>query len=106
MRRNKYNVAPKKERTLDGIVFDSKREMKRYAELKLLEQTGQIEGLELQTSYEIKVNGIYCGQWIGDFSYREGDKFITEDAKGVKTPLYKFKKKLVEALYGFEVQEV
>jgi len=42
MRRNKYNVAPKQARTVDGITFDSKAEMTRYLDLKILEKAGEI----------------------------------------------------------------
>lgn len=33
-------VSAKKSRTLDGIVFDSAAEMRRYAELRMLEKAG------------------------------------------------------------------
>ena len=42
---NKYNA---KKTELDGIVFDSRKEAGRYAELKLLERAGHIEDLTLQ----------------------------------------------------------
>ena len=44
--------------TIDGITFDSKREMKRYCELKLLEKAGEISGLELQPEFDIQ-NRLY-----------------------------------------------
>lgn len=103
---NKYRVAPKEERTLDGITFASKREMNRYAELKLLESSGQICGLRMQPRFDIIVNGINCGFWKGDFYYEDDEGATVEDAKGMKTPLYKLKKKLVEAIYGFGIVEV
>ena len=34
--------------TIDGITFDSKKEARRYQELKLLERAGEIQNLELQ----------------------------------------------------------
>lgn len=39
--------------TYDGIVFDSKKEMRRYCELKLLERAGKIKDLELQKTFEL-----------------------------------------------------
>ncbi len=105
-RKNKYNVSPKDQRTLDGIVFASKHEMNRYAELKLLERSGAIRGLKLQPRFDIVVNGVACGFWKGDFWYEDDDGATVEDAKGFKTPVYKLKKKLVEAIYGFEITEV
>ena len=40
--KHKYKVAPAQARTMDGITFDSKAEMQRYAELKLLRQSGRV----------------------------------------------------------------
>jgi len=31
---------------------------------------------------------------------------VVEDVKGVKTPVYRLKKKLVEALHGITIQEI
>ncbi|MDD3747626.1 MAG: DUF1064 domain-containing protein, partial [Anaerostipes sp.] len=45
MRYSKYGA---RKTVIDGITFDSKREAKRYQELKLLEQAGEISYLELQ----------------------------------------------------------
>ena len=39
--------------TVDGIVFDSKREAKRYGELKIMQQAGLIELLETQPVYKL-----------------------------------------------------
>jgi len=113
-RRSKYNVAPKAERTLDGIVFDSKKEMTRYSELKLLEKAGAITALELQPRFDLIVNDVKCGFYKADFAYTAikigtGDEihtWVVEDVKGMKTPLYKLKKKIVEAIYGIEITEV
>ena len=38
---------------VDGIVFDSKKEAKRYRELKLLEQAGEITDLQMQVKFEL-----------------------------------------------------
>ena len=117
--------------TVDGITFDSKKEAKRYTELKLLEKTGMITHLELQPTYQITVNGVKICKYKADFRYftvrqenREqytnskgewtvptmtGDKEgqIVEDVKGFKTPIYRLKKKLVEACYpGTLIKEV
>ena len=117
--------------TVDGITFDSKKEAKRYTELKLLEKTGMITHLELQPTYDITINGAKICKYKADFRYftvrqenREqytnskgewivatmtGDKEgqIVEDVKGFKTPIYRLKKKLVEACYpGTQIKEV
>ena len=117
--------------TIDGITFASKREAKRYTELKILEKAGYITHLELQPEYPITINGIKICKYIADFRYftvraesnepsynskgewqtptltgdTEGQ--IVEDSKGFKTPIYRLKKKLVEACYpGTIIKEV
>ena len=37
----------------NGIDFDSKKEMQRYAELRLLEKAGKIFDLQLQKTFEL-----------------------------------------------------
>ena len=126
--RNKYKAV---KTTIDGITFDSKREAKRYTELKILETAGHITHLELQPEYQITVNGVDICKYKADFRYftvraesnersynskgewqtptMTGDKEgqIVEDSKGFKTPIYRLKKKLVEALYpGTQIREV
>jgi hypothetical protein len=105
-RKHKYNVAPKAERTVDGIVFDSKKESRRYGELRLLESQGLIENLQLQPEYQCIVNEKKICKYIGDFKYWESGKPVVEDVKGVRTAVYRLKKKLVEALYGITIVEV
>jgi len=126
--RSKYKAV---KTTIDGITFDSKREAKRYSELKVLEKAGMITHLELQPEYEIVINGVKICKYRGDFSYltvraennersynlkgewqtptMTGDKEgqIVEDVKGFKTPIYRLKKRLVEASYpGTLIKEV
>ena len=64
--RNKYKAV---KTTIDGITFDSKREAKRYTELKILEKAGYITHLELQPEYPITINGIKLCKYIADFRY-------------------------------------
>jgi hypothetical protein len=93
--------------TVDGIVFASKREAKRYGELKLLERGGYIRKLELQPAYLIEINGFKICKYIADFRYFEGARRVVEDVKGVRTREYRIKRKLVEALYpGTKITEV
>ena len=102
MKPNKYGAKPK---TVDGIRFASTKEANRYQELKLLERAGHIRNLELQPRFDLIVNGVNCGFYKADFRYFEGQKRITEDCKGVRTPTYVLKRKLVAALYNVEVLE-
>lgn len=93
---------------VDGIKFDSKAEANRYAVLKLRERAGEISRLELQPEYKINVNGAFICKYRADFRYFEhnASKQIVEDVKGVKTAVYKLKKKLVEAIYHVQIVEV
>lgn len=90
---------------VDGITFDSKKEAARYQELKLMERAGEIEGLELQPSYELIVNGQKVGKYIGDFRYLCEGREVVEDSKGVKTPVYNLKKKLMKAIHNVSITE-
>ncbi|WP_313624107.1 DUF1064 domain-containing protein [Achromobacter sp.] len=102
-----------KKTELDGIKFDSKREAARYSQLRLLERGGQIRGLSLQPKFTLidsqrRADGkperpvVY----VGDFMYFEGDKCVVEDAKGVRTPDYVIKRKLMLLRHGITVREV
>jgi hypothetical protein len=84
---------------VDGHIFSSKGEANRYRELKLLMSAGTIQNLTLQPRYQIIVNDVRVGSYVGDFFYFEGNKKVCEDFKGYKTPVYKLKIKLVRALY-------
>ena len=91
-----------------GIWFDSQKEARRYQELELMERAGYIAKIELQPRYNLVVNGQNCGFYRGDFRYEvvETGLTVVEDVKGVRTPLYRLKKKLVKALYGIDIVEV
>lgn len=107
--------------TVDGIEFASKREAHRYGELKLLQLAGEIHKLRLQPAFDLAVMPlpnrdelpIKIGQYRADFVYCEcrrgaqcvGSRTVVEDSKGMRTPLYKWKKKHVEAQYGIEIRE-
>jgi hypothetical protein len=97
-RKSKYNAKPT---TTDGIRFDSKSEERRYNELLLLERSGVISDLKLQPSFELQPAFDYNGEkirsikYVADFSYKNSDGTTTiEDVKGMKTEVYKLKRKL------------
>lgn len=100
MIRNKYS---NKKITIDGLKFDSKKEGKRYTELKLLEAAGEITNLEMQKRFEIipKQAGERASNYIADFVYYDFNKQrkVIEDVKGFKTDVYKLKRKLVKLKY-------
>jgi hypothetical protein len=101
-RKNKYG---NKRTELDGITFDSMKEAGRYGELKLLQAAGEISDLKIKHRYLLKVNGIRVCEYEDDFSYLERGKRIVEDTKGMRTDLYKLKKKLMRACLGIEIRE-
>ena len=93
---------------VDNIKFQSKKEAKRYNELKLLERANIIQDLELQKSFELQPkyinnNGehIRAITYKADFVYYDNEKqqYIVEDTKGFRTEVYKLKKKLFEYKY-------
>lgn len=88
-----------------GKKFDSKREADRYGELLLLEKAGRISELTRQTSYQLEVNGVLICRYVCDASYIEDGKRVVEDTKGMRTAVYKLKKKLMLALLGIEIKE-
>lgn len=92
---------------VDGFSFASKREANRYGELKLLIRAGEIAELALQVKMPVEVNGRHICNYIADFVYNDlkANKLVIEDTKGVRTPLYKLKKKLVEAQYRVTILE-
>jgi hypothetical protein len=97
-----------KKTVVDGITFDSKWESQRYLYLKSLEKAGRIKNLELQPRFLITVNSQKICTYVADFQYdketKDGDwKHIIEDAKGVETPEFKLKNKLMKAVHNIEI---
>lgn len=105
MRRSKYAAVPT---VVDGVRFASKREAQRYFELKMRLLAREITDLELQPKFPVEVRGKKVCTYIADFQYRENGVLVVEDVKSpaTKTPVYRLKKKLCEALYGIVVREV
>jgi hypothetical protein len=133
---SKYRAKPTE---VDNIRFASKKEAKRYAELKLLEKAGEVRRIELQPSFDLFVvdhtvgarikraaarmrgegsildGRIKVGTYRADFAYEqqglsasENERWrrVIEDVKGFKTPVYRLKKKMVEAIYGITIREL
>lgn len=120
----KYN---NKKITVDGIVFDSRREADRYRELKMLERAGVIQGLELQKKYVLipaqyedfvrrgkngrtLKDGRRCIErecsYIADFVYQKNGETVVEDTKGMRTKDYIIKRKLMLFIHGIRIKEV
>ncbi len=103
--RSKYGAKPCE---VDGIRFASQREAKRYLFLRTRQALCEIADLELQPKFPLTVNGVNCGFYQADFTYRQmpENRRVVEDSKGVATPVYRLKKKLVAAIHGVDVVEV
>ena len=104
---NKYRSKPC---IIDNIRFASQKEGKRYVELLLLQKAKKIKNLRLQPKYPISINNKKICTYIADFEYYrilDGEcvEIITEDCKGFLTPVYKIKKKLMNAVYGIIITE-
>ena len=101
---------------VDGIKFDSKKEAKRFEELKILKKAGLIKELELQKTFELQPKytndrgeHIRAITYKADFFYYDKHlgKYIVEDTKGYRTEVYKLKKKLFEYQYpNLRIEEI
>jgi hypothetical protein len=87
----------------DGIKFHSKKEAKRYVQLKDLQASGEIVFFLCQVPFHLN-GGV---KYVCDFLIFWSDGSVTfEDVKGVKTAIYIAKKKMVEAKYPIEIIEI
>lgn len=113
---------------IDGEVFDSKKEARRYCELIMLQKAGEIRLLQRQVKYVLippqhqtferygkKGQRLKDGQsslekecaYIADFQYHTKDgKLVVEDTKGVRTKDYIIKRKLMLWVHGIRISEV
>ena len=100
---------------VDGIMFDSAKEAARYCELLLLKHTGEITDLERQVPFELipsqkDAKGKVIERkmtYIADFVYKDKDgKRVVEDVKGMRTEVYKLKRKLMLYVHGIQIREV
>lgn len=112
---------------INGIIFDSKKEARRWVELCFLQQQGLIQNLERQvkfllipTQYETFArfgkngNRLKDGKrvvehecaYYADFVYYENGERIVEDTKDVKTSDYIIKRKLMRWIHGIDIREV
>ena len=103
-KKSKYHAV---KTVLDDIKFDSKKEAKRYIQLKQMERAGLIEKLRLQVPFVLIDKSSYGSEikYVADFVYIENGIEIVEDVKGVKTPVYRLKKRLMAERYGIKIKE-
>ena len=102
----------------DGTVhvFDSMKEFARYEELLLMQQAGEISGLEIQKTFVLLPKqktpdgrAVREVRYLADFVYtnKQGE-LVVEDVKSpaTKTQVYKLKKKLMLYVHGIDIKEI
>ena len=112
---NKYHA---KKINIQGETFDSMAEARRWRDLQWLQRGGVIRGLQRQVKF-LLLPGVYDekhklvlreASYIADFVYLAHDKNgwfrVVEDAKGMKTDVYKIKRKLMLKEHGIRIKEV
>ena len=106
-RKGKMNKYHNIKTTVDGITFDSKAEARYYNIYKLCQDGGTLFNLRMQVPYVFKIDGKKIFTYKADFQYtdKEGKEHVI-DVKGVETPVFRLKKKLIEAQYGIEIEVV
>lgn len=92
---------------VNGITFDSKREAFYYNLYRKLEKAKKIFNLQRQIPYVFKLNDKKIFTYKADFQYTDlDDKTHVIDVKGVLTPVFRLKKKLIEAQHNIEIEIV
>ena len=112
-----------------GHIHDSKSEAFRCDTLNMLQAVGKITDLQTQVkfvlipaqradSHEYYKRGEHKGEakpgrvietecaYYADFVYKRNGVQIVEDVKGMRTEVYKIKKKLMLERYGIRIEEV
>jgi len=112
---NKYHAQAVR---VDGILFHSQREAARYQELKLLARAGLITDLEIHPGWPLIITEeggppfVFhtVGMYHADFRYKDlrAVTWVVEDVKSqpTTTAAYKLRKRIVEARYRIQIQEI
>jgi len=91
-RRNKYSVADSVERMHNGVLYDSKAEATRAADLDLLKAAGELVEWVGQPRFRL---GCAENVYVADFLVIPADGMAwVEDTKGVETQKFQRDKKL------------
>jgi hypothetical protein len=100
MIKHKFRAKPQE---YDGIKFASKKETQRYIHLQNLQKSGEVLFFLRQVPFYLP-GGV---KYVLDFLVFWSDGSVTmEDVKGLKTPMYIAKKKMVESIYPIEITEI
>lgn len=114
----KYRNTPTERVTASGAVlrFDSQKEARRYDQLILRQQVGEIRDLRLQVDFTLQEaytdpegRRVRAIRYRADFTYRERDgRLVVEDVKSkpTRTREYLIKRKLMKERHGIDITEV
>ena len=98
---------------VNGILFDSKREARRYLELDALAKAGEIQNLRRQVKYLLipsqRIDGKVVERevtYVADFVYEKNGETVVEDSKGHRTKDYILKRKMCLYFHGIRIREV
>lgn len=99
---------------IDGITFDSKKEAHTYMDLKMLKRAGEIKDFARQKSFELvpsqRMNGKVIEKPVtykADFVvYHNDGTTAVIDCKGMRTPVYTVKRKLMLWIHKIKIQEI
>jgi hypothetical protein len=93
--------------TIDGYVFDSGGEGQRYMDLKFQQRAGLIRDLKVHPRFYFYVGCLRIFSYYADYKYFEvrAGQWIVEDYKGQRLPIYRLKKKLIEAQHKIRIVE-
>ena len=98
---------------VNGIRFDSKKEAKRYLDLRAMEIAGQIQNLQRQVKYKLiptqRIGGKVVERevsYVADFVYEKNGETVVEDTKGHRTKDYILKRKMMLHFHGIQIREV
>ena len=107
-KRNKYNVAPKEQRTYGGRTYDSKAEMVYAQQLDVWKQAGAVKEWFPQVPFILHApSGEKIGSYVADFRVNWADGSVTwVDVKGLMTPLSRWKIRHCESEYSVKIQIV
>lgn len=124
--RYKSNKYGNRKIAFDGQTFDSKKEMRHYTELLLLEKAGKITDLQRQVKFQLipaqrepDIIGPKGGHkpgklierevaYVADFVYTDlqTGQTVVMDTKGFRTKEYTIKRKMMLYFHGIRIKEV
>lgn len=100
-RRSKYGAIPT---IIDGIRFDSKREARLYESLKARRAAGEVAFFLRQVPIHLQGGTKLVVDFLVFFTDGRPPEFL--DAKGHETPVFKVKRREVEAAYPIQIVTV